>query len=66
MKKRTIRREKKVYSKSDRAITLIALIVTIIVLLVLAGVTIANVMGNQGSQQITMIRNLLMKKWNYS
>ena len=48
MKKRTIRREKKVYSKSDRAITLIALIVTIIVLLVLAGVTIANVMGNQG------------------
>ena len=31
MKKRTIRREKKVYSKSDRAITLIALIVTIIV-----------------------------------
>ena len=34
--------------KSDRAITLIALIVTIIVLLVLAGVTIANVMGNQG------------------
>ena len=38
----------KVYSKSDRAITLIALIVTIIVLLVLAGVTIANVMGNQG------------------
>ena len=34
MKKRTIRREKKVYSKSDRAITLIALIVTIIVHLV--------------------------------
>ena len=34
--------------KSDRAITLIALIVTIIVLLVIAGVTIANVMGNQG------------------
>ena len=34
--------------KSDRAITLIALIVTIVVLLVLAGVTIANVMGNQG------------------
>ena len=48
MKKRTIRREKKVYSKSDRAITLIALIVTIVVLLVLAGVTIANVTGNQG------------------
>ena len=38
----------KVYSKSDRAITLIALIVTIIVLLLLAGVTIANVVGNQG------------------
>ena len=34
--------------KSDRAITLIALIVTIVVLLVLAGVTIANVTGNQG------------------
>ena len=34
--------------KRERAITLIALIVTIIVLLVLAGVTIANVMGNQG------------------
>ena len=27
MKKRTIRREKKVYSKSDRAITLIALVI---------------------------------------
>ena len=46
IKKRTIRREKKVYSKSDRAITLIALIVTIIVLLVFAGVIILNVMGN--------------------
>ena len=43
-----MKREKKAYSKSDRAITLIALIVTIIVLLILAGVTIANVMGNQG------------------
>ena len=40
MKKRTSRREK--------GITLIALIVTIIVLLILAGVTMANVMGNKG------------------
>ena len=40
--------KRNIKSKSDRAITLIALIVTIIVLLVLAGVTIANVMGNQG------------------
>ena len=60
MKKRTIRREKKVYSKSDRAITLIALIVTIIVLLVLAGVTIANVMGNQG-----VIQKAKIAKNNY-
>ena len=60
MKKRTIRREKKVYSKSDRAITLIALIVTIIVLLVLAGVTIANVMGNQG-----VIKKAKITKNNY-
>ena len=35
-------------SLREKGITLIALIVTIIVLLVLAGVTIANVMGNQG------------------
>lgn len=34
--------------KRESAITLIALIVTFIVLLVLAGITIANVMGNQG------------------
>lgn len=60
MKKRTIRREKKFYSKSDRAITLIALIVTIIVLLVLAGVTIANVMGNQG-----VIQKAKIAKNNY-
>jgi type II secretory pathway pseudopilin PulG len=42
------REKRNIKSKSDRAITLIALIVTIIVLLILAGVTIANVMGNQG------------------
>ena len=46
--KRTIRREKKVYSKGDRAITLIALIVTIIVLLILAGVTINLAVNDQG------------------
>ena len=40
--------KRNIKSKSDRAITLIALIVTIVVLLVLAGVTMANVMGNQG------------------
>ena len=39
---------KKVYSRSDRAITLIALIVTIIVLLILAGVTISLAVSNQG------------------
>ena len=38
----------KVYSRSDRAITLIALIVTIIVLLILAGVTINLAVNNQG------------------
>lgn len=48
MKKRTIRREKKFYSKGDRAITLIALIVTIIVLLILAGVTIILAVNDQG------------------
>ena len=39
---------KKVYSRSDRAITLIALIVTIIILLILAGVTINLAVNNQG------------------
>ena len=39
---------KKVYSRSDRAITLIALIITIIVLLILAGVTISLAVSNQG------------------
>ena len=43
-----MKREKKVYSKGDRAITLIALIVTIIVLLILAGVTINLAVNNQG------------------
>ena len=40
--------EKKIYCKSDRAITLIALVVTIIVLLILAGVTINSVVGSDG------------------
>ena len=39
---------KKVYSRSDKAITLIALIVAIIVLLILAGVTINLAVNNQG------------------
>ena len=39
---------KRVYSRSDRAITLIALIVTIIVLLILAGVTIIMAVNKQG------------------
>ena len=39
---------RRVYSRSDRAITLIALIVTIIVLLILAGVTISMAVNNQG------------------
>ena len=38
--------EKKIFCKSDRAITLIALVVTIIVLLILAGVTINSVVGS--------------------
>ena len=40
--------EKKNFCKSDRAITLIALVVTIIVLLILAGVTINSVVGSDG------------------
>ena len=40
--------EKEIYCKSDRAITLIALVVTIIVLLILAGVTINSVVGSDG------------------
>ena len=40
--------EKKIFCKSDRAITLIALVVTIIVLLILAGVTINSVVGTDG------------------
>lgn len=48
MKKRTIRREKKFYSKTDKAITLIALVITIIVMLILAGVTISYTTGNDG------------------
>ena len=39
---------RRVYSRSDKAITLIALIVTIIVLLILAGVTINLAVNNQG------------------
>ena len=48
MKRRKILKEKVVHSKSDRAITLIALVVTIIVLLILAGVTINSVVGTDG------------------
>lgn len=48
MKRKTSMKEKVVHSKSDRAITLIALIVTIIVLLILAGVTINSVVGKGG------------------
>ena len=40
--------QRKVYSKSDRAITLIALIVTIIILLILAGVTINLAVNDKG------------------
>ena len=46
-----LKRKKEITRKTslrEKGITLIALIVTIVVLLVLAGVTIANVMGNQG------------------
>ena len=39
---------RRVYSRSDRAITLIALIVTIIVLLILAGVTISMAVNKKG------------------
>ena len=48
IEERKNRREKKVYGKSDRAITLIALVVTIIVLFILAGVTINSVVGTDG------------------
>lgn len=41
-------RKKRLYTSSEYAITLIALIVTIIVLLVLAGITINLAVGNQG------------------
>ena len=47
-KKDDTKSSKKVYSRSDKAITLIALIVTIIVLLILAGVTINLAVNNQG------------------
>ena len=43
-----MKREKKFYSKGDRAITLIALIVTIVVLLILAGVSINMLTGENG------------------
>ena len=39
---------KKIHLRSDKAITLIALIVTIIVLLILVGVTINLAVNNQG------------------
>ena len=48
MEEVTRRREKNAYGKSDRAITLIALVVTIIVLLILAGVTMNNIAGADG------------------
>ena len=43
-----MKREKMVYSKGNRAITLIALVVTIIVLLILAGVTINTAVRTDG------------------
>ena len=48
IKRCKVKRNIKSKSKSDRAITLIALIVTIIVLLILAGVTINSVVGTDG------------------
>ena len=50
-KKRERGRNKKFFcklNKSDKGITLIALVITIIVLLILAGVTIATLMGDNG------------------
>ena len=41
-------REKSTNLKSNKAITLIALVITIIVLLILAGVTIATLTGDNG------------------
>ena len=58
-----LERKKEITRKTslrEKGITLIALIVTIIVLLVLAGVTIANVMGNQG-----VIKKAKIAKNNY-
>ena len=56
---------KRVYSRSDKAITLIALIVTIIVLLILAGVTINLAVNNQGifSKARTATGQLGLIKW---
>ena len=48
IKRCKVKRNIKSKSKSDRAITLIALVVTIIVLLILAGVTINSVVGTDG------------------
>ena len=48
LKKDYQKNSKKVYNKSDRAITLIALIVTIVILIILAGVLINISLGNNG------------------
>ena len=51
--------EKKIYSKSDRAITLIALIVTIIILLILAGISISMLIGDNGLlQRVTQSKEI--------
>ena len=51
--------------KSQKGITLIALVITIIVLLILAGVTIAMLTGENGTRQpellVTQKRQLLKK-----
>ena len=47
-KRKTQRRGKKMKMKSNKAITLVALIITIIVLLILAGVTLNMVLGENG------------------
>lgn len=45
---RKTKKEKAVYGRSDRAITLIALIVTIIILIILASISIAMILRNNG------------------
>ena len=43
--------------RSNKAITLIALVITIIVLLILAGVSIATLTGDNGNEKLILMRS---------